>query len=91
MPLLAYTGGERNALNGVMTELRMDDMLIKNIWMIGDNPINDILGAKKCINATTLQKIHPGTPVGVDGCEPHASFENYSELRSLIKGIIDNE
>jgi HAD superfamily hydrolase (TIGR01549 family) len=63
----------------------------KNIWMIGDNPINDILGAKKCINATTLQKIHPGTPVGVGECEPHASFENYSELRSLIKGIIDNE
>src|SRR5690606_37908829 len=30
------------------------------IWMIGDNPINDILGAREQINATTLQKLHAG-------------------------------
>ena len=63
----------------------------KNIWMIGDNHINDILGAKESIGATTLQKIHPGTPVGTGEYAPDASFENYSELRILIKEIIDNE
>jgi hypothetical protein len=45
----------------------------------------------KSINATTLQKIHPGTPVGTGEYTPDASFENYSELRILIKEIIDNE
>jgi len=59
--------------------------------MIGDNHINDILGAKESIGATTLQKIHPGTPVGTGEYAPDASFENYSELRILIKEIIDNE
>jgi putative hydrolase of the HAD superfamily len=61
------------------------------IWMIGDNPINDILGAKKCINATTLQKISSDTPVGVGECEPHASFKNFSELRKLIAEIAVNK
>jgi HAD superfamily hydrolase (TIGR01549 family) len=61
------------------------------IWMIGDNPINDILGAHKCINATTLQKINSDTPEGKDECMPHASFKNYKELRNLIKKIVNNE
>jgi len=57
------------------------------IWMIGDNPVNDILGAKKCINATTLQKISSDTPEGIGEFAPHASFKNYSELRNLIKKL----
>ena len=61
------------------------------IWMIGDNPINDILGADKCINATTLQKISSDTPEGIGECKPHASFKNYKDLRNLIKGIVNNE
>jgi len=61
------------------------------IWMIGDNPINDILGANKCINATTLQKISSDTPEGIGECSPHASFKNYKELRNLIKKIVNNE
>mgnify|MGYP003686846195 FL=1 len=62
-----------------------------HIWMIGDNPINDILGADKCINATTLQKISSDTPEGIGECKPHASFKNYKDLRNLIKGIVNNE
>ena len=58
---------------------------------VSDNPINDILGAKKCINATTLQKISSDTPVGVGECEPHASFKNFSELRKLIAEIAVNK
>ena len=30
------------------------------IWMIGDNPVNDIRGARETINAVTLQKLHEG-------------------------------
>jgi len=61
------------------------------IWMIGDNPINDISGADKCINATTLQKISSGTPEGIGEFKPHASFKNYKDLRNLIKGIGNRE
>jgi hypothetical protein len=31
MPSLAFTGGASNALNGVMTESRMGDLLIRGI------------------------------------------------------------
>ena len=54
------------------------------IWMIGDNPVNDILGAREKINAVTLQKVHPGTPAGLDECAPDVIFNNFSELRALI-------
>ncbi len=54
------------------------------IWMIGDNPIKDIKGARDKINAITLQKIHSGTAVGIDDCAADAVFEEFGELRSLI-------
>lgn len=54
------------------------------IWMIGDNPINDIRGSKEKINAVTLQKIHDGVELGVGPNAPDASFENFSELRNLL-------
>ncbi len=53
------------------------------IWMIGDNPINDIEGAKKHIGAVTLQKIHSGVELG----SPDASFENFSDLRTLMSNL----
>ena len=55
-----------------------------NIWMIGDNPVNDIRGAREKINAVTLQKIHDGTPLGVNENAPHASFGEFGQLRQLI-------
>lgn len=57
------------------------------IWMIGDNPINDIQGARKEINAVTLQKIHEGTPLGVGENAPDASFREFKELRRLIADL----
>ena len=54
------------------------------IWMIGDNPVNDICGAREKINAVTLQKIHPGVELGVQENSPDASFEEFSSLRKLI-------
>jgi putative hydrolase of the HAD superfamily len=57
------------------------------IWMIGDNPINDIRGGREKINAVTIQKIHAGVEVGTGPCEPDAMFTGFDELRSLIKEI----
>jgi putative hydrolase of the HAD superfamily len=54
------------------------------IWMVGDNPINDIRGAKEKINAITLQKIHEGVELGVGVNAPHARFKEFKELRQLI-------
>jgi len=54
------------------------------IWMIGDNPVNDIRGAREKINAVTLQKIHVGAVLGVEVTQPDASFNDFSDLRKLL-------
>lgn len=54
------------------------------IWMIGDNPVNDIRGAREKIDAVTLQKIHAGVELGTDTNVPDASFTEYSDLRVLV-------
>jgi FMN phosphatase YigB (HAD superfamily) len=55
------------------------------VWMIGDNPVNDIQGGREKIKAVTLQKIHAGTPVGTGDYAPDAVFNEFKELRELIK------
>ena len=67
-------------------ELALEKMRPKGdrIWMIGDNPVNDIRGARATINAITLQKIHDGTPLGKGDCAPDASFQEFAELRKLL-------
>ena len=57
------------------------------IWMIGDNPVNDIRGGREQINAITLQKTHVGVEVGTGFCEPDAIFSEFEEIRSLIRNI----
>jgi len=59
------------------------------IWMVGDNPVNDIRGGREKINAITLQKIHAGTPVGLGENAPHAAFNEFGELRKLIASLGD--
>jgi len=54
------------------------------IWMIGDNPVNDIRGGREQINAVTLQKIHDGTPLGTGENAPDAAFNDFDALRRLI-------
>lgn len=54
------------------------------IWMIGDNPVNDIGGAREKINAITLQKIHDGVEKGVGGNAPSATFKEFKEVRKLL-------
>jgi putative hydrolase of the HAD superfamily len=57
------------------------------IWMIGDNPINDIQGSKEKINAVTLQKIHDGVELGRGPNTPDASFTDFKDLRHLLTKI----
>lgn len=54
------------------------------IWMIGDNPVNDIRGAREKINAVTLQKIHAGVEIGTDINTADATFNDFGELRKMI-------
>jgi HAD superfamily hydrolase (TIGR01549 family) len=57
------------------------------IWMIGDNPVNDIRGGREQINAVTLQKIHTNTPIGTGENTPDAAFGDFAALRKLIARI----
>ena len=57
------------------------------IWMIGDNPVNDIQGARTCLNAVTLQKVHLGTATGTGAAAADAVFNDFRQLRSLISRI----
>jgi putative hydrolase of the HAD superfamily len=57
------------------------------IWMIGDNAINDIGGAKKAISSVTLQKVHKGVTIGKGECQPDALIHDFSSLRSLLKAM----
>ena len=57
------------------------------VWMIGDNPVNDIRGGREKINAVTLQKIHQGTTLGTGENAPDASFHEFGELRRLIASL----
>lgn len=59
------------------------------IWMVGDNPVNDIMGAKKSLkHCYTIQKLHKGISVGKSKYErPDATFKEFSEIRSLLSSI----
>ncbi|MGH1476288.1 HAD family hydrolase [Yersinia proxima] len=70
-------------------EIALEKMRPKGncIWMIGDNPINDIRGGREKINAVTLQKIHPGTPMGQGENAPDAAFNEFGHLRVLLEQL----
>jgi putative hydrolase of the HAD superfamily len=57
------------------------------VWMIGDNPITDIKGSKENINAVALQKLHAGVEIGEGLNSPDASFNEFSEIRKLLKKL----
>jgi len=58
------------------------------IWMIGDDPVADMGGAKKAIGAVTLQNLHDGGKPGEGENQPDATFYDYGELRILFNDIL---
>ena len=67
----------------MMFKLALSKLQVENnaqVWMIGDNFLKDIQGAKDSIQATTLQKIHQGVIQG----QADASFNQYAEIIQLI-------
>lgn len=59
-----------------------------NIWMIGDNPINDIQGSKNAINAVTIQKIHGDIKIGDGNNKPDAYFKDFKELKTFFNKYV---
>ncbi len=57
------------------------------IWMIGDNPVNDIQGGREKINAVTLQKLHANVEVGTGMNMADATFSDFGDLRKLLKKL----
>lgn len=59
----------------------------KCIWMIGDNPINDIQGARESLGAVTFQKLHKGIKPGIGKSKSDATFTDFSELKYLLNKL----
>jgi putative hydrolase of the HAD superfamily len=55
------------------------------IWMVGDNPIADIGGAKKAIGAVTIQKVHGDSKILSESNLPDCVIDNYAQLSKLLK------
>jgi putative hydrolase of the HAD superfamily len=54
------------------------------VWMIGDNAVNDIRGAREQMNAVTIQKVHEGVEVGKNENQADCIITNFYQLRRLI-------
>lgn len=57
------------------------------VWMIGDNPEVDIVGAKQAINAVTIQFQSPGDSVSP---QADAAVTSFQELRNLLRNAVRN-
>ncbi len=72
-------------------QIALDKMNLRSdlhcIWMIGDNEVNDIAGARQAVGAITIQKVHAGVAVGKGEGEPDAIMSQFTELRKLLNKI----
>jgi putative hydrolase of the HAD superfamily len=57
----------------------------KRIWMIGDSPEKDILGAKQAVSAYAIQKIHAGI-AHAEAADLHV--DNFSALLALTRASL---
>jgi FMN phosphatase YigB (HAD superfamily) len=76
--------GYRASFQHVLEKMRPEEGCI---WMIGDNSVNDIGGAREHIKATTIQKFHKGMTLGAESNAPDAIFVEYSRLRRFLRGL----
>ena len=59
-----------------------------NIWMVGDNPYTDIIGARS-IGATTFQKINNLEKIGQGKYMPDFAFSNFKDFYKNIINYIN--
>lgn len=60
------------------------------VWMVGEEPKSDIGGARAAVNAICIQKRHRGVTVFPDGLNaPDAVFDDFSDLRRLLRRVIE--
>lgn len=75
--------------NNAPFQIALEKMGVRGdrVWMVGDNPVNDIRGARVEIGAVTIQKIHDGVQIGLGEDAPDASFSDFSDLNSLVQKL----
>lgn len=59
------------------------------VWMVGDNPKTDIFGARRAINAVTIQKIHGGVIAGTQENQPDAFLSDFRQLSELLMRLLN--
>ena len=81
------SGADKPSKQSFELLLKKTKILPKNeIWMIGDNIINDIYGAKKNLKAKTFCKIKNVFEYKTyKGVKPDKLFSNFSEMIKLMK------
>ncbi|MEI9851615.1 MAG: HAD family hydrolase [Sphingomonas sp.] len=58
------------------------------VWMVGEEPLSDIAGARAAVDAVGIQKRHAGVRVAAEGPEaPDAVFDDFGELRRLLREL----
>ena len=85
---VGYDKPHHSPFQASLNKMKLDKK--NDIWFIGDNPKNDIEGAKKSINATTLQKIHSGVQPAKGKYKADLQFNEYKSLIKLINAIKKN-
>lgn len=58
-----------------------------SVWMIGEQPISDIVGARNAVSAIGLQKRHAGVVVETGFNAPDAVFDTYGSLRRFLREL----
>tara|TARA_B100000965_G_scaffold8029_2_gene6201 strand:- start:4195 stop:4938 length:744 start_codon:yes stop_codon:yes gene_type:complete len=69
----------------LLYKLKINNM--KNVWMVGDDPVADIEGAKK-LGAIAFQKVTNDINFSEYDIKPDVSFNSFFDLMKLINKII---
>lgn len=57
------------------------------IWMVGDDPVSDLMGARDAVGAIVIQKVHPGVEIGKGEMEPDLIVHHFRELREFVNNL----
>tara|TARA_B100000242_G_C43042438_1_gene486377 strand:+ start:910 stop:1659 length:750 start_codon:yes stop_codon:yes gene_type:complete len=72
--------------NFILMAKKLNIESLEKVWMIGDNPYADILGAKS-VGSIAIQKIHKGIEIGKNDQEPDALIYGFNLFLKHMKKI----